>query len=252
MKAALSFEAGLDKHAPRPLSLDAAVADADGFDADAFDVNAVRSHFDFPSTPRIATNNAASTQPPRELLNLHNVLAAQYENVHPGQSNASMHTTQLFETACDNIASFIGAPSRKNIVVVRNTTEAHNAVMYSVMADFRDGDNVVSTTLEHNSNFVTWFAMCNDILPKFGHRVELRLARLDPATGVLDMAHLGSLIDSRTKLVCCTAASTVGEVDRAVDAVAALVAVVGSGRAVPLLPFAASNSSQPLSTGSLS
>ncbi len=175
--------------------------------ADAFDVEAVRGHFDFPKTGRIVTNNAASTQPPRELLQLQHVLALQYENVHRGQSSASMHTTRLFEAAYDDIARFVGAPSRRNIVVVRNTTEAHNAVMYSLMAEFRDGDNVVTTTLEHNSNFVPWFAMCNDILPKFGRRVELRLARFDPATGSLDMAHLASLIDARTKLVCCTAAS---------------------------------------------
>ena len=175
--------------------------------ADAFDVEAVRGHFDFPKTGRIVTNNAASTQPPRELLQLHHALALQYENVHRGQSSASMHTTRLFEAAYDDIARFVGAPSRRNIVVVRNTTEAHNAVMYSLMAEFRDGDNVVTTTLEHNSNFVPWFAMCNDILPKFGRRVELRLARFDPATGSLDMAHLASLIDARTKLVCCTAAS---------------------------------------------
>lgn len=176
-------------------------------DADAFEVEAVRGHFDFPGTGRIVTNNAASTQPPRELLQLHHALAPQYENVHRGQSSASQHTTRLFETAYDDIARFVGAPSRRNLVVVRNTTEAHNAVMYSLMAEFRDGDNVVTTTLEHNSNFVPWFAMCHDILPKFGRRVELRLARFDPSSGALDMAHLASLIDARTKLVCCTAAS---------------------------------------------
>jgi cysteine desulfurase/selenocysteine lyase len=175
--------------------------------ADALDVEAIRSHFDFPRTGRIVTNNAASTQPPRELLQLHHALALHYENVHRGQSSASMQTTRLFEAAYDDIARFVGAPSCRSIVVVRNTTEAHNAVMYSLMAELRDGDNVVTMTLEHNSNFVPWFAMCHDILPKFGRRVELRLARFDPSSGALDMAHLASLIDARTKLVCCTAAS---------------------------------------------
>ena len=33
------------------------------------------------------------------------------------------------------------------------------------------------------------------------------LARFDPVTGELDLAHLASLIDARTKLVCCTGAS---------------------------------------------
>jgi len=35
----------------------------------------------------------------------------------------------------------------------------------------------------------------------------LRLARFDPASGALDLDHLASLVDARTKLVCCTGAS---------------------------------------------
>ena len=171
------------------------------------DVHAIRKHFLFPGVGRITTNNAASTQPPRELLEMHSALAPQYENVHRGQSSASQCTTRRFEMAYDDIARFVGAPGRNSIVVVRNTTEAINAVMYSLLTEFRDGDNVVSTCMEHNSNFVPWHAMCRDILPKFGRRVALRLARFDALTGELDLAHLESLIDSRTKLVCCTGAS---------------------------------------------
>jgi len=37
--------------------------------------------------------------------------------------------------------------------------------------------------------------------------VHYRLARFDPVTGELDLDHLASLIDARTKLVCCTGAS---------------------------------------------
>ena len=170
-------------------------------------MHAVREHFVFPQTGRIVTNNAASTQPTRELLALYESLAPGYENVHRGQSSASQVMTRRFEGAYDTIAGFLGAASRRNIVVCRNTTEAHNAVMYSLMSEFRDGDNVVTTMLEHNSNYVPWYAMCKDILPRFGRRVECRLARFDVVTGALDMAHLASLIDARTKLVCCTGAS---------------------------------------------
>jgi cysteine desulfurase / selenocysteine lyase len=172
-----------------------------------WDVDAIRKHFVFARSGRVATNNAASTQPPRELLDLYSTLAPQYENVHRGQSSASMHTTRLFEAAYDDIARFVGAKSRNNIVVVRNTTEAINAVMYSLFAQFRDGDNVVTTLMEHNSNYVPWHAMCREILPRFGRHVQLRLARFDPLSGELDLAHLASLIDARTKLVCCTGAS---------------------------------------------
>ena len=80
-----------------------------------------------------------------------------YENVHRGQSTASQRTTELFEASYDTIAPWLNAPSRRNIATYRNTTEAINAVMYSLLTEFRDGDNVVTTMLEHNSNFVPWY-----------------------------------------------------------------------------------------------
>jgi len=171
------------------------------------DVHAIREHFAFPRLGRIVTNNAASTQPPDELLALYQSLAPGYENVHRGQSTASKATTALFEESYDTIARFIGAPGPASIALYRNTTEAHNAVMYSLLGEFRNGDNVVTTTMEHNSNYVPWYAMCREILPRFGRRVHYRLARFDPVTGELDLDHLASLIDARTKLVCCTGAS---------------------------------------------
>ena len=171
------------------------------------DVQAIRRHFSFPEAGRIVTNNAASTQPPRELVALYQSLAPGYENVHRGQSSASQQMTTLFEDSYDTIAQFIGAPSRASIALYRNTTESINAVMYSLLTEFRDGDNVVTTLMEHNSNYVPWHALCREILPRLGRRVECRLARFDPVTGELDLDHLSSLIDHRTKLVCCTGAS---------------------------------------------
>src|SRR5215475_2434920 len=175
--------------------------------ADPLDVRAVRKHFDFPRLGRVVTNNAASTQPPRELLELYQRLGPGYENVHRGQSSASREMTARFEASYDTIAQFIGAPGRASLALYRNTTEAINAVMYSLLTEFRDGDNVVTTTMEHNSNYVPWYALCREILPRLGRRVEYRLARFDPDGGELDLDHLASLIDTRTKLVCCTGAS---------------------------------------------
>jgi cysteine desulfurase/selenocysteine lyase len=170
------------------------------------DVDQVRSHFDFVRMGRVVTNNAASTQPPRELVELYRELVPWYENVHRGQSLASRRTTELFESSYDTIASWLNAPGRQTIATYRNATEAINAVMYSLLTEFRDGDNVVTTLLEHNSNFVPWYGLCHEILPRFGRRVQCRVARFD-ATGQLDLDHLASLVDDRTKLVCCTGAS---------------------------------------------
>ncbi len=146
----------------------------------SLDVEAIRKHFAFAEQRRVPTNNAASTQPPRELVSLLEELVPEYENVHRGQSRASRTTTARFEAAYDTIAAFIHAPSRQSIVACRNATEASNAVMYMLMTEFRDGDNVVATLMEHNSNYVPWYGLCRDILPRFGTRVECRLASVRP------------------------------------------------------------------------
>ena len=182
-------------------------ARSDAVHADPLDVRAIRGHFVFPQLGRIVTNNAASTQPPAELLELYASLGPGYENVHRGQSSASQAMTGLFEESYDTIARFIGAPGRQCLGLYRNTTEAINAVMYALLTEFRDGDNVVTTLMEHNSNYVPWYGLCREILPRLGRHVECRLARFDPVTGELDLAHLASLIDGRTKLVCVTGAS---------------------------------------------
>ena len=172
-----------------------------------FDVDRMRSHFDFPATGRVVTNNAATTQTPRELVDLYRRLSPWYESVHRGQSAASQQMTARFEESFDTIATWINAPSPRTIATYRNTTEAINAVMYSLLTEFRDGDNVVTTLMEHNSNFVPWFALCHDVLPRFGRTVECRVVRFDPETGELDLAHLAELVDERTKIVCVSGAS---------------------------------------------
>jgi cysteine desulfurase / selenocysteine lyase len=174
---------------------------------DGLDAHRIRDHFAFAETGRVVTNNAATTQPPRELVDLYASLVPEYENVHRGQSQSSKTTTERFEASFDTIAAWLNAPSRRTIALYRNATEAHNAVMYTMLTEVRDGDNVVTTLLEHNSNYVPWYALCKEILPRFGIHAECRLARFDHATGQLDLAHLAELVDSRTKIVCCTGAS---------------------------------------------
>jgi len=171
------------------------------------DTKKIRKFFPAIKAGRTVSNNAASTQVPVQLLDLLKKLIVQYDNVHRGQSDASMATTEKFEASYDTVAQFINAPSRKNIIFFRNTTEAINAVMYSLMTEFKDGDNVVTTFMEHNSNYIPWYGLCKEILAKFGINVECRIAEFNKETGELDLEHLKSLVDERTKLVCCVGAS---------------------------------------------
>lgn len=167
----------------------------------------IRKFFPAIKAGRIISNNAASTQVPVQLLDLLKKTIVQYDNVHRGQSKASLLTTEKFESSYDTIAQFINAPSRKNIILYRNTTEAINSVMYSLMTEFKDGDNLITTYMEHNSNYVPWYGLCKEILAKFGVNVEYRLAKFDEETGELDLNYLKSLVNDRTKIICVSGAS---------------------------------------------
>ncbi len=79
--------------------------------------------------------------------------------------------------------------------------------MYSLLTEFRSGDNIVLTYLEHNSNYVPWYALCTEIAPRFNLDLEYRLVHFDKKTGELDYDDFQEKVDENTKIVCCTGAS---------------------------------------------
>ena len=113
------------------------------------DVRAIRRHFAFPTTGRVLADNAVGT-PPRELTGLYRLLAPRYGSMPHGRA-AAAEMTARFEESLGTIAAFIGAPGPACLALYRSTTEAINAVMYALLTEFRDGDNVVLTMLEHDS-----------------------------------------------------------------------------------------------------
>ena len=60
-------------------------------------------------------------------------------------------------SAPDALARFIGAPSEREVVFVRNATEAINLVAYSWgRTNVAAGDLILSTEMEHHANLVPW------------------------------------------------------------------------------------------------
>jgi cysteine desulfurase/selenocysteine lyase len=90
--------------------------------------------------------------------------AHHYANVHRGIYQLSEDATNRFEGARRKVAAFISAPSEREIVFVRNATEAINLVAYSWgRANLRPGDRVVTTQLEHHANIVPWQQLTREV-----------------------------------------------------------------------------------------
>jgi len=128
-------------------------------------LDAHRLRTDFPvfeelvnGKPVAFLDSAASAQKPRQVLDaMREFYEHSYANVHRGVYRLAERATTGYETARGKVASFVNAPSEREVIFTRNATEALNLVAYAWGLDnLEPGDLVVVTELEHHSSFVPW------------------------------------------------------------------------------------------------
>ncbi len=107
--------------------------------------------------PLIYLDSAATTQKPRHVIEAEKLFYEKHNaNIHRGVHALSEESTEMHENARERIAKFIGAKPEE-IIFTRNATEAINLVLYSwAMQNINKGDKIVTTEMEHHSNFVPW------------------------------------------------------------------------------------------------
>jgi cysteine desulfurase/selenocysteine lyase len=192
----------------------------------------------FSNNPELVfLDSAASAQKPRAVIDgLAEYYRTDYANVHRGVYRLSARSTELYEEARDKVRRFLNAADSREIVFVRNTTEAINLIAQSWGPAFlREGDEVLISELEHHSNIVPWQLLRDRI------GIRLQVAPID-ATGGLDLAAFEARLSPRTRLVAIThvanATGTVVPVKRVVELAhrhGARVLIDGS-QAAPRLP----------------
>ncbi len=137
----------------------------------AFSGAALRPDFAVFDTPTrsgkqlVYLDAAASAPKPRSVVDtIADAYSHHYANVHRGIYELSEDATARFEGARRKVAAFIGARSEREIVFVRNATEAINLVAYSWgRSNVRAGDRVVTTQLEHHANIVPWQQLTREV-----------------------------------------------------------------------------------------
>src|SRR5438874_4504572 len=158
--------------------------------ATKLDARTLRADFpifeqEFHGKPLAFLDSAASSQKPRQMLEaMNHFYATSYANVHRGVYELAERATEGLEHARERTRAFLNASSTREIIFLRNATEAINLVAYAWgLWNLKAGDVVVVTELEHHSNFVPW----QYIAGKTG--AELRLIPLDEQ-GELDLSVL--------------------------------------------------------------
>ncbi len=145
--------------------------------------------------PLIYLDNAATTQKPLCVLEAINTYYRDINaNVHRASHALSAQATLAYENARTTCAKFINANSSDEIIWTRGTTEAINLVANCLTAEFKPGDEIILSTLEHHANIVPWQMLAQ----RTG--AIIKVIPLLPSTD-LDMAAYRQLLNENTKLV---------------------------------------------------
>ncbi len=160
-----------------------------------------------------------------------------HSNVHRGSHTLSAEATEAYEGARATVADHIGATDRREVIFVRNATEAINLVARAWgEANVREGDRIVLTEMEHHSNIVPWQQLAERV------GAEIDWAPIDDEQ-MLDMDAFRGLLERGPKLVAVAHVSNVlgtinpvAEIARRARAAGAVTLVDGA-QAAPQLPL---------------
>lgn len=166
-----------------------------------YDVAAVRR--DFPllapevhGRPFVYLDSANTTQKPEAVIRASDRFYRETNaNIHRSTYRLSEAATAAYEGAREKVRRFLNAPSAREVVFTRGTTEAINLLAASFGQAFvRAGDEILITGMEHHSNIVPWQLLCE----RSGAR--LRVLPIDER-GDLVLEELDGLLTERTKLL---------------------------------------------------
>lgn len=194
-------------------------------------------HQEVNGKPLVYLDNAATSHKPLAVIRAIQEYYESYNaNVHRAIHTLGERATSAYEDARSKVARFIHASSDRNIVWVKNTSEAINLVAYAWgRSHVGQGDEVLITPMEHHSNLIPWQELA---------RVQGAKLRYFDMTdeGEIDLSSLDDVLTERTKIVALTHASNVlgtinpvREITKAAHEKGSVVLVDGA-QSVPHMP----------------
>lgn len=208
-------------------------------------LNVVHIRQDFPILTRevhpgiqlVYLDSTATTQKPNSVLRaMDEYYQMNNSNVHRGVHTLAEEATTAYEGARQRVADFINAPTAKEIIFTRNTTESINLVALTWGRTFlREDDLIILTEMEHHSNLVPWQILAAEK----GIRLEFIPITAD---GLLELDVYRKLLEQHPRLVAFTHMSNVlGTINPAKEIVklahqAGAITLIDAAQSVPHFP----------------
>jgi selenocysteine lyase/cysteine desulfurase len=102
------------------------------------------------------------------------------------------------------VSDFLNATDGSCIVSGESATSLLFQLSYAIGKELTGRENVVTTDYEHYANINPWLE-----LERRGLIKEVRFARFDPKTALLDVSHLENIVDQHTRIISVSGVSNV-------------------------------------------
>lgn len=168
------------------------------------DLHSLRSKFPalaqrVDETPAVFLDAPGGTQVPQSVINaISDYLATSNANVH-GPFLTSRRTDEVIEGAHAAAADLLGCDADE-VVFGPNMTTLTFGVSRAIGREFREGDEVITTLLDHNANIAPWQALAE-------RGVRIHEVGIQKADCTLDLEDLARKLNSKTRLVAVGYAS---------------------------------------------
>jgi cysteine desulfurase family protein (TIGR01976 family) len=187
----------------------------------AFDVSVVRATYPALSDGYAYLDGAAGTQVPEAVIEA--ITGAYRRGIgNVGGAFPASHRSDAIVAECRAAVADLVGGRPEGVILGPNMTTLTYRLAYALAKDWREGDEVVLSRLDHDANVRPWV----QVAARTGATV--RWAEVDMATGELGAEQYDALIGERTRLVAVTAASNVLGTRPDVPAIAAKARAAGA------------------------
>lgn len=148
-------------------------------------------------------DNAATSLKPQSVIDaINDYYTRLCANIGRGEYPQAYESEVLYEKARQDIASFIGSHSIRNIVFTAGTSASLNLVAYGLRSYLKAGDVILLEESGHASNLLPWFELAKWLA------LRIEYIPLDKK-GLVNSENLASVLHSGVKVVALSHASNV-------------------------------------------
>jgi len=165
------------------------------------DLSAIRSQFPALNRPAVFFDNPGGTQIARQSLERVNRYLLECNANHEGAFATSVASDAVLDEAHRAMADFYNAASPDEIVFGNNMTTLTLHISRSIAREWKEGDEIVVTRLDHDANVTPWVLAAQD------RGCKVNWVDFNLQDGTLDLEGLQKALDRKPRLLAVGYAS---------------------------------------------